>query len=330
MLRLSRTKNGPRGGVSEDHIKGWRPTEPALCYRMVKTRRLLNLRGFQVFDAVARHRSITRAADELGITQSAVSHQLRNLGQRLGEELVERRGQTMTLTDAGRRLGQSLDCAFNIIEQQITAIEGNRAILRVGAYSSFGMAWLIPRLPGFMEAHPEIDPRIAMLYDPHEISSRIADVFITSEPVELGYTAKRLFPELLVPVAAFTGPAGFAGPMRLISAEMEPGIAGRAWEAFATLNDLEMAAIRSEDWLCCSHYVFALEMALAGMGVALLPDFMAARGISQGRLRRLPGQPLPTGQSYEIHVPSERRHEAAIVAFTTWLRERIDEDGGMN
>lgn len=297
---------------------------------MTKKRRPLNLRGFQVFDAIARHRSITRAAEELGITQSAVSHQLRNLGQRLGEELVRRGGQTITLTDAGRRLSQSLDSAFDIIEQQVTAIEGNRAVLRVGAYSSFGTAWLIPRLPEFLDAHPGIDLRIAMLYDPHEVSSRIADIFITSEPVQMGYSARRLFPELLVPVAAIAGPPNFAEAARLISAEMEPGIAGRAWEAFATLNDLEMTEIRSDDWLCCSHYVFALEMALAGMGVALLPDFMAARSISEGRLRRLPGQPLPTGQSYEIHIPNERRHETAIVTFTTWLRERLDEDGGMN
>lgn len=297
---------------------------------MVRTRRSLNLRGFQVFDAIARHLSITRAADELGITQSAVSHQLRNLAQRLGEELVQRRGQKIILTDAGRRLAQSLGGAFDIMEQQLTAIEGNRATLRIGTYSSFGSAWLIPRLPTFVEAHPEIDPRIAMLYDPHEISVRTADIFITSEPVEIGYTARRLLTERLVPVAAITGPTDFTRPMRLISAEMEPSSAGRAWQAFATLNDLEIAAIRSEDWLCCSHYIFALEMVLAGMGAALLPHFMAARNISEGKLRRLPGKPLPTGQYYELHVPTERRHEDTIAAFTTWLRDLVDKDPDMN
>jgi DNA-binding transcriptional LysR family regulator len=293
---------------------------------MIKKRRLLNLRGFQVFEAIARHRSITRAAEELGITQSAASHQLRNLGHRLGEELIVRRGQAITLTDAGRRLGQSLDRAFDMIEQEVTVMEGNRATLRVGTYSSFGAAWLIPRLPDFVAAHPEIDPRIAMLYDPHEISGRIADIFITSEPLEIGYTATRLFAEQLVPVAAASGPADFGAPMRLISAEMEPRIAGRAWEAFATLNDLELETIRAQEWLCCSHYVFALEMALAGMGAALLPDFMAARGIAEGRLRRLPGLMLPTGQSYEVHVPIERRLEPAIVTFMAWLGKISEEE----
>ena len=293
---------------------------------MVKKRETINLRSFQVFEAIARHRSLTDAAAELGVIQSAVSHQLRNLTGRLGEDLIERRGRTIDLTDAGRRLAGSLDSAFDIIEQQITAIQGDRTVVRAGVYSSFATAWLIPRLPDFLDSCPHVDLRLVMLYDPHETSNRIADVFITSEPVQIGYWAKRLCAEQLVPVVASAGPATFAAPMRLISAEVEPGIIGRAWEAFAILNDLDMPSVRSGDWLCCSHYIFALEMALGGMGAALLPDFVAARHLAEGTLRRLPGKPLPTGQSYEMHVPFERRQEAAISCFGTWLQRTISDD----
>ncbi|HAC00937.1 LysR family transcriptional regulator [Brevundimonas naejangsanensis] len=297
---------------------------------MGKHRRRINVRSFQVFEAIARLRSLTRAAEELGITQSAVSHQLRALAERLGEDLTERQGRTIRLTDAGNRLARSLGAAFDLIEEQVTVFEGERNIVRVGTYSSFAASWLIPRLPDFFAACPNVDLRVIMLYDPHEISIRLADIFITSEPLASGFSAKRLFSERLVPVVRVDGPEDFALPVRLISAEAEVGIAGRAWEAFASLNALDIAAIRSEDWLCCSHYILAQEMALCGMGAALLPDFMATRLIEDGRLRRLPGHALPTGQSLDIHVPTARRNETPIAAFSNWLRQAITEDEHMS
>lgn len=297
---------------------------------MSKHRRQINVRSFQVFEAIARKLSITEAAEELGITQSAVSHQLRALTERLGDNLVERQGRAIRLTNAGKRLAQSLGAAFDLIEEQVTVFEGDRKIVRVGAYSSFAASWLIPRLPSFFAACPNVDLRIIMLYDPHEVSIRVADVFITSEALAAGYSAKRLFSERLVPVVRVDGPADFAAPIRLISAEADVGLAGRAWEAFASLNALEMAAIRAEDWLCCSHYILAQEMALCGMGAALLPDFMATRLIAEGRLRRLPGRALPTGQSLEIHVPTARRNDRLIAAFSAWLRQAVANDEHMS
>lgn len=286
-------------------------------------RKKINLSGFQVFEAVFRHKSITRASEELGITQSAASHQVRKLAERLGEDLVRRNGRQIILTKAGTQLGKSLRSAFDIIDQEVAAMEGDRSIVQAGVYSSFGMSWLIPRLPRFQIAHPEVDLRLIMLHDPHEVSSRVADVFVTSEVVRSGYMARRLFAEQLVPVVRADRTADFAAPMRLISSEAEPGIAGRAWEAFAALNGMDASSVRSGEWVCCSHYIFALEMALAGMGAALLPDFVAAQEISAGRLQRMPGQALPTGQIYELHVPLNRRRDPPIVSFTSWLQDEV-------
>lgn len=297
---------------------------------MSKERRRINVRSFQIFEAVARHRSLTRAAEELGITQSAVSHQMRALTARLGENLIERQGRTIRPTEAGKRLARSLGAAFDLLEEQITIFEEHRKIVRVGAYSSFAASWLIPRLPDFFATCPDVDLRVIMLYDPHEVSARLADVFITSEVLETGYSAKRLFSERLVPVVRADGPTDFAAPLHLISAEADVGIAGRAWEAFASLNALEITEIQSGEWLCCSHYVLAQEMVLCGMGAALLPDFMAERLIDEGRVRRLPGQTLPTGQSFEIHVQTSRRNDAPIVSFSNWLRRAIADDKTMN
>lgn len=294
------------------------------------TRKKINLSGFQVFEAVFRHESITKASEELGVTQSAASHQVRKLAERLGEDLIRRSGRQIILTEAGARLGRSLRSAFDVIDQEIAAMEGDRSVVRAGVYSSFGMSWLIPRLPRFQSAHPEVDLRLIMLYDPHEMSGSVADVFVTSEVVKPGYMTRRLFAEQLVPVVRIDQAADFAAPMRLISAEADPSIAGRAWEAFAALNDMDASSIRSGEWLCCSHYVFALEMALADMGAALLPDFVAAQEISAGRLQRMPGQALPTGQMYELHVPLNRRLDPPIVSFTSWLQDEVANDPCMS
>lgn len=291
-------------------------------------RRQINARGFQVFEAVARNLSMTGAAKELGITQSAVSHQLRALTERLGEDLIERQGRSIRLTEAGKRLARSLAAAFDLIEEQVTAFEGDRKVIRVGVYSSFAVSWLIPKLDHFMSAYADIDLRLVMLNDPHDISIRTADVFITSEPTPPDYSTRRLFPEQLVPVACVPGPGDFSTPVRLISAEADVALIGRAWEAFAGLNSLDLTEIRSGDWLCCSHYILAQEMALGGMGVALLPDFIAERGVGSGALQRLPGQPLPTGQFYALHVPTARRSEPAIAGFSAWLHSSNSHDAG--
>ncbi len=261
---------------------------------------------------------MTPTAEELGISQSAVSHQLRRLQDHLGEKLVERHGRDFGLTVAGERLAASLGSAFDMLEHSTALVSGaNRPMLRVGVYSSFAIGWLIPLMPSFHEKHPEVDLRLTMLYDPHEISGRIADIFVTSEPIERGYRAIRLFPEKLVPVIRATTDAGEVVPSTLITSEVEASLAGRDWEAFCVLNETPLPAV---PLLCCSHYIFSLEMVLAGMGASLIPDFLADPYIRCGKLRRLLGKPLPTGQIYQIQFKYERRKEPDINSFVAWLQ----------
>lgn len=281
----------------------------------------LNLRGLQVFEAVARHRSVTLAAIELGITQSAASHQLRRLSDRVGEDLLKRQGRGFELTPAGSRLAASLDQAFSIIEETGAAGDGNRQVVRVGTYSSFANGWLIPALSPFLSSHPELELRLVMLYDPHEVSSRIADVFITSEPTAIGYSAVRLFAEKLVPVAAMTCEGEFQTHHPLITNEVAPALAGRDWEAFWALND--WAPTERQPMICCSHYVLALEMVRQSLGIGLLPDYLIQPMIDRGELRRMPGKPLPTGQSYQVQVKQDRRQDPSISRFVSWLRAEL-------
>ena len=293
---------------------------------MVKRRLILNLRGFQVFEAVARHLSVTQAAVELGITQSAVSHQLRHLAEYLGEELIERKARRISLTEAGARLAETIDVGHDRIATAAGAtVCLHPPTVRLAMYPSFSAGWLIAALPGFAAAHQDIDLRLVMMSDPPEISDRLADVFITSETPRRGYWSVRLFDEVLLPVAQTGFANGYRDGLPLITSETDPVATGVDWESFAALNGLSLQVLRRGPWQCCSHYLLALEMARAGMGAALIPDFLAAPALARGELFRLAGKPMPTGLSYDLHLKYERRKETDIRQLVTWLRRTARE-----
>ena len=117
------------------------------------------IRGLHYFEAVARQKSVKLAAEELGVSQSAVSHQLRDLTDALGEQLLTRAGRGIALTETGRRLAEQLATTFSGLQSSLDDIIGmSRPALRLAVCSSFGPGWLIPRLPGFYAAHGDDRP----------------------------------------------------------------------------------------------------------------------------------------------------------------------------
>ena len=116
------------------------------------------LRSLHYFEAVARYGSVGLAADEIGVSSSAVSHQLRELAAMLGEELVEKSGRGIVLTEAGQRLAGRLASTFSDLDSMVSDVVGQSAQrLRLAVCSRFGPAWLAPRLPAFTRVHPDID-----------------------------------------------------------------------------------------------------------------------------------------------------------------------------
>lgn len=146
-----------------------------------------HFRAMQAFEAVTRHLSVTRAADELGVSQSAISHQLRQLSEVVGERLVERRGRGIVLTVAGDRLARRLQPAFAEIERSMSeAIGGTRDTVRLAICSSFGPGWLVPRLSRFYAAHPGLPLQLCMYARDPELTDAVADAFVTTLPREKG------------------------------------------------------------------------------------------------------------------------------------------------
>ncbi|MBN8952487.1 MULTISPECIES: LysR family transcriptional regulator [Rhizobium] len=284
-----------------------------------------NIRALQIFECVFRHRSIAKAAEELMITRSAISHQLRYLRTQIGEDLVESTGRSLIFTDRGARLAQSLSFAFAQIENSVQdSIKSRAGALRVAVCTAFGSGWLIPRMRLYPHA-AECRLQIKLhAYQP-ELSDSAADVFFTTTPIKDGFWSVKLLSEDLVPVGTDEQlfPDGKRG-YTFITTDVEARNFMEDWKDYLGLIQktslLDKAAVMG-----ASHYSFAAEMALEGVGIALVPYFLAEQRLLDGGLRIWHDTRLPTGRAYYLNVKHARRSEPSIRSFINWVRRSIAE-----
>ena len=282
-----------------------------------------NIRALQVFECVFRHRSIAKAADELAITRSAISHQLRYLRTQVGEDLIEKTGRDLSFTERGTRLAKSLSFAFAQIEHSIQkSISETTPALRVAVCTSFGSGWLIPRVKLYAHA---ADCRMQIklqAYQP-DLSDAIADIFFTTTPIKDGFWSVKLLPEDLVAVGtAEQIPPDRKRGFALITTEVEERGFMADWQGYLELVDrkdlLDNAAV-----LGASHYLFAVEMAEQGLGIALVPHFLAEQRVSEGGLQVWNDARMPSGRAYYLNVKHARRNEPDIRNFVNWVRRMV-------
>ena len=152
------------------------------------------IRGLQYFEAVARHQSVKLAAAELGVSQNAVSHQLRQLTKELGEQLLVRSGRGIVLTPVGQRLAEKLSVTFTSLYSSVVDTVGSgRSTLRLAVCSSFAPGWLIPRLKSFFEQQPEFDLQLRLYAEDPPLSHQVADAIVSAVPVKPGFKPIPLF-----------------------------------------------------------------------------------------------------------------------------------------
>ena len=299
---------------------------------MSKRRDSSIFRRLEYFEATARHGSVARAAAELGVTPSAVSHQLSDLKRTIGEDLFSRSGRGVVLPSAGQRLAERLSTAFGILESSVSsAIGAERASVSIAACSAFGPYWLIPRLQEFNEANPDIDIEIRLYSTDPELTQASADCIISAQEVKSGYASTDLFEERAIAVA----PPGMVRGGRingapLITTHTEKDELGGDWHYIAEATGAVLP--RDPNWIRCSHYILALEAAKAGIGAAIIPDFVAEQAIGEGRLEDLGlGGHRLEDRTYRICYKEIRGNEPALRAVSSWLArtvrdERQDED----
>jgi LysR family glycine cleavage system transcriptional activator len=289
------------------------------------------LRSLQYFEAVARRRSVKQAAEDLGVTQSAVSHQIRRFSDAIGQQLLVKSGRGIELTPAGEKLGTKLSAALGGLEDLVKDLVGEgRQTLQLAVCSSFGPGWLTEKLEDFYRTFPEIDLELRLYAQNPLYINEVADAYIVADELKAGYTAIPLKEEFLIAVEA---PGSRRAPAqgskrRLITTDVARDNLGQDWLDFCRMTGTSLSDIQDGSFRLCSHYLLALELARAGQGVALVPEFLARREIASGNVVTFNEAIIPSGRTYCLCIKDTRVNEVKLKKLSDWLVAVAGKDAG--
>ena len=289
------------------------------------------LAAIRCFEAAARHESFTRAAAELGMTQAAVSYQIRLLEDRL-VPLFLRKGRGVELTEAGRRLAPAVTAAFDGLRFAFEDFnERSQGTLAITAVQTFAANWLVPRLGAFQAAHPGIAVRL-------DVSSRVVDFAREEFDVGFRHNATSTWPGMVAhPLIAleFTPMLNprlleqkpVKTPADLLKHTLiEPG--DPWWATWFAMAGVECPDLASRPKLSLGTQHLAGNAATAGQGVAMLTPAFFRADVAEGRLI----QPFPLiGRDqghYCLVYPEARRRSPKIRAFRDWILATIARECG--
>jgi DNA-binding transcriptional LysR family regulator len=242
---------------------------------------LPSLNALRAFEAMARTGKATLAADELSVSHSAVSRQVKALEAALGVRLFQGPKHRLELTAAGQALAPALTRGFDEIAAAVRQVRSDGADLAIAVNASLSVKWLIPRLPGFMAAQPNVRLQLAEL-SPHALTHRgaqgVVRIVPTSRLAEPGATA--FIPNHIGPVLSPALAERFAAdPLAAprLAAQTHP----QGWAIWAALAGVELSPAAERPF---AHLHFAMDAAIAGLGVAVLPWPFVAEEVAAGRL----------------------------------------------
>jgi DNA-binding transcriptional LysR family regulator len=285
------------------------------------------------FVAVGQERSFTRAAAKLGVSQSALSHTVRGLEARLGVRLLTRTTRSVSPTEAGERLLGTLAPRFEEIEAELAAVtelrEKPAGTIRITATENATETVLLPRLAPLLREYPDIKVEIIIDYGLTDIVAHRYDAGVRSgEQVAKGMIAVRIGPDMRMAVVG--APSYFRkheeprAPQDLIGHNCMnlrlPSHGGvYAWEFEKAGRELR---VRVEGQFTFNATGQILNAALAGSGLAYMPESMAQPYLAQGRLRRVLEEWCLPYSGYHLFYPSQRQSSAAFAVVVDALRFR--------
>jgi len=315
--------------------------------------RLPPLNALRVFEAAARHLSFKEAANELSITQAAVSHQIKSLEDYLGVQLFKRGGRGVQLTEAARAALPRLRDGFDALAAAVETIHlrADETDLQITAPPVFTARWLMPRLADFAKREPKVDVRVvssskmvdAGALDTAAITTNL-DLRSETSGVEIhlgagdypGYRADRLFgvstvavasPELVKGTPPIRQPADLAHHTLLHDDAMDLVAHGHAWEKW-----LELAGVTDKvDGTRGPHFssnILSLEAASQKLGVALALRPLVDADLASGRLCAPFNVELKPQSAYYLVCPEVIAERPAVVAFRKWLLQQATQKQG--
>lgn len=298
------------------------------------SRKLPSLLGLRVFECAARHLSFTLAAEELCVTQAAVSHQIRALEEWFGKPLFKRLNRSIKLTESGGMLLVPLTKAFDSIAQITNKVssEGDQRVLTVAVLDSFASAWVLPRLHNFHARFPDIDVHfVTKQLEEDAVCAGDADMEIRyGKGNWRGLHVYPLLNEVIFPVCS-PKLVQEHGPLRKLSDlsrfNLIHDVMSLDWKTFLEHFDVQNVNIRRGFRFNHSHLV--IQACIEGNGVALGREALVIDALTKGTLIRPFEETVPSKHAYYIVCRQDSADDGAIKAFAYWLMDEIDLENGI-
>ncbi len=280
---------------------------------LTMTKALPPLMWFRAFEVAARRLSFTAAAEEIGMTQSAVSQHVKALENRLGLPLFIRRARGLSLTDEGRKLLPQIEAALETLATATRGLESvaSESLLTVASSVSVAQWMIAPQLASYTARHPHVRLRFLSTIWPDDFQKVSADVEIPfGSEKQFGPRAETLGPKRLVALRSH-GVQGALHQLPLIEAVGTSA----GWSAWPTANGHGYAP-----HIFVDSFGAALNMAVHGNGVALVNEVLAQRAIKTGQLVQADDRTIDCQEGYYLRINEQN---AAAVQFRDWLIETV-------
>ena len=293
---------------------------------------LIELRAF---DAAARHLSFKKAAAELGVTPTAISHQIRLLERYCGRALFRRRPRPLSLTEAGARLSPVIRDGLEAFAAAIAAVrrEGDKQPIRVTTTNAFASRWLVPRLPSWRKEHPGAPLEVIgtdSVLDLHAGDADVAIRYARSVPSDV--VAEEFLSDIFWPVC---GPQLRSSGLKRIAdlrrhvlvhcywspSDLEAPTWQR-WLAVAQAKWRDVPELKDVDHLSFREELHAIEAVTAGQGIGIFSNVLVAPELSAGTLVKAFNLSLPGYRFFVVRTPHHPR-EKIIQTFAAWLRSVV-------
>ncbi len=284
------------------------------------------LPALRAFEATARLLSLRRAAEELHVTHGAVSHQIKFLQASIGIDLLQRQGRGIALTDAGRRLAPQLTEALQHLSRCIDDVRPTHLQhrLRVSVLPSFASKWLLPRMPGFMAAHPDIELALDTSLELAHLSRDGVDLALRYGLGHWpGLKAEKLSDEAMLAVCSPNFQAGAlpSSVAAVLDCTLLCDDSAVTWADWQQAADLHRAVAKPS--IRFTDAGLMVQAAVGGQGVALARSLLVRDDILAGRLVRLPGPVLPARFSYYLVSDARRALTSSATQFAAWIAQEL-------
>ena len=297
---------------------------------MLPPRRFLpSLSALRALEALERLESASAVAEELALTQSAVSRQLQALETQMGHPMIRRDRKRLSLTPAARDYAREVRSALEQIAKASVKLQApmGSGALNLAILPAFGMRWLMPRLPEFSRLYPDVTINMSTRLEPFDFAVESIDAAIHfGQAAGAGNSSLLLKHELVIPVCAPSLLNGSEAPdlsqlvtLPLMHIQTRP----KAWAEWGAHVGLKIGDAGGTFY---DQFATMTQAALHGLGVALMPDYLVEQDLATGRLVALYPTPVEADGQYHLIWPDEKADLPALVKFREWLATKAQPE----